>query len=211
MEPPKSSINGRVTDILNGILIIVLIGALLFTLNSFGVKLPFLNKVENDFYMLSDQDDIWLPNKLISAIENLNKLKSPVKLYCSNLYYYKNGENLDFIKTWADQVDARAEISASINQGISDFVGATLPARAAEYSFDTNEYDFIGFNFNNPNIFEEIIRLYLRKTKTFSVFIHKDKYRISAPPRTLSTQVRYYIVRYVNILEIHTFVIFRQI
>lgn len=38
----------------------------------------------------------------------------------------KNGKSLDFIKTWADQVDARAEISASIKQGISDFVGATM-------------------------------------------------------------------------------------
>jgi hypothetical protein len=36
----------------------------------------------------------------------------------------KTGENLDFVKTWADQVDARAEIGASIKQGISDFVGA---------------------------------------------------------------------------------------
>ena len=36
----------------------------------------------------------------------------------------KSGVNLDFIKTWADQVDARAEIGASIKQGISDFVGA---------------------------------------------------------------------------------------
>ncbi len=36
----------------------------------------------------------------------------------------KSGKNLDFIKTWADQVDARAEIGASIKQGISDFVGA---------------------------------------------------------------------------------------
>ena len=38
----------------------------------------------------------------------------------------KRGENLDFISNWADQVEARAEISASIKQGISDFVGAHL-------------------------------------------------------------------------------------
>lgn len=38
----------------------------------------------------------------------------------------KSGENLDFVKTWADQVDARAEIGASIKQGISDFVGAKM-------------------------------------------------------------------------------------
>ena len=36
----------------------------------------------------------------------------------------KSGESLAFVKTWADQVDARAEIGASIKQGISDFVGA---------------------------------------------------------------------------------------
>jgi hypothetical protein len=38
----------------------------------------------------------------------------------------KSGKNLDFIKTWADQVDARAEIAASIKQEIADFVGASL-------------------------------------------------------------------------------------
>ena len=38
----------------------------------------------------------------------------------------KSGRNLDFIKTWADQVDARAEIAASIKQEIADFVGASL-------------------------------------------------------------------------------------
>ena len=36
----------------------------------------------------------------------------------------KQGENLDFVSNWADQVEARAQISASIKQGISDFVGA---------------------------------------------------------------------------------------
>ena len=38
----------------------------------------------------------------------------------------KQGENLDFVSNWADQVEARAQISASIKQGISDFVGAHL-------------------------------------------------------------------------------------
>lgn len=38
----------------------------------------------------------------------------------------KSGKNLDFVKNWADQVDARSEIASSINQGISDFVGARI-------------------------------------------------------------------------------------
>lgn len=67
-----------------------------------GYALSFMDLVQNsgeyDFYAFCDQDDIWLPNKLISAINSLNKLNSHVKLYCSNLYYYKNGENLGLIK-----------------------------------------------------------------------------------------------------------------
>ena len=43
----------------------------------------------------------------------------------------KSGEDLDFVKTWADQVDARAEIGASIRQGISDFVGAKMEGDAS--------------------------------------------------------------------------------
>lgn len=36
----------------------------------------------------------------------------------------KSGKDLDFLQTWVDQVDARAEIAASIKQGVADFVGA---------------------------------------------------------------------------------------
>lgn len=39
----------------------------------------------------------------------------------------KRGENLDFLKTWVDQVDARADIAASINQSVVDIV------KGAEY------------------------------------------------------------------------------
>ncbi len=34
----------------------------------------------------------------------------------------KKGQNLDFLKTWVDQVDARADIAASINQSVIDIV-----------------------------------------------------------------------------------------
>lgn len=34
----------------------------------------------------------------------------------------KKGKSLDFLKTWTDQVDARADIAASINQSVIDFV-----------------------------------------------------------------------------------------
>ena len=52
----------------------------------------------------------------------------------------KSGENLDFIKTWADQVDARAEIGASIKQGISDFVGAHADGDASAVEETVKRY-----------------------------------------------------------------------
>lgn len=46
-----------------------------------------------DYYAFCDQDDIWLPNKLhsaINAIESENLPNTPI-LYGSNLFIYKNG------------------------------------------------------------------------------------------------------------------------
>lgn len=46
-----------------------------------------------DYYAFCDQDDIWLPNKLKTAVEKLKLLKSGPQLYCSNLFIYRNGIN----------------------------------------------------------------------------------------------------------------------
>lgn len=44
----------------------------------------------------------------------------------------KNGKNLDFLQTWVDQVDARAEIAASIKQVIDDKVKASMEATSED-------------------------------------------------------------------------------
>lgn len=44
----------------------------------------------------------------------------------------KQGKDLDFLQTWVDQVDARAEIAASIKQGIADSVTAQMKGKADE-------------------------------------------------------------------------------
>ena len=52
-----------------------------------GVGNSFMELVcsagDADFYAFSDQDDVWLPNKLICAIDRLSQLEGPV-LYTSN-------------------------------------------------------------------------------------------------------------------------------
>ena len=67
-----------------------------------GFAKSFLDLIQNsndyDYYAFCDQDDIWLPNKLSSAVGHLEHLQKSVKLYCSNTYYYKNGENFGLIR-----------------------------------------------------------------------------------------------------------------
>lgn len=52
----------------------------------------------------------------------------------------KSGKNLDFLKTWVDQVDARAEIAASIKQGVADFVGAQLSGDGTDVEEQVERY-----------------------------------------------------------------------
>lgn len=44
-----------------------------------------------DYYAFADQDDIWMQDKLIAAVNMIGEDGKPV-LYCSNQYIYKNGE-----------------------------------------------------------------------------------------------------------------------
>lgn len=60
-----------------------------FAETNVGYKKSFLNLLQlaskADYYSYSDQDDIWLPNKLISAVSQLSSVDSTIKLYSSNL------------------------------------------------------------------------------------------------------------------------------
>ncbi len=57
------------------------------------------NMVAYDYYAFCDQDDIWLPTKLKRAVEKIGELTTDIRLYCSNLYYYKDGINFGLIRT----------------------------------------------------------------------------------------------------------------
>lgn len=48
-----------------------------------------------DYYAFCDQDDIWLPDKLTSAIQQLKAIHSPIALYCSRqIYIDKNDKKI---------------------------------------------------------------------------------------------------------------------
>lgn len=54
------------------------------------LKIVVMNENEYDYYSFADQDDIWLDEKLISAINMICDSKKPA-LYCSNQIIYRNG------------------------------------------------------------------------------------------------------------------------
>ena len=71
----------------------------LITGNNIGWKQSFFKLMQvaaekypvYDYYAFCDQDDIWMSQKISVALEILNTIPTPIKLYCSNLYYYKDG------------------------------------------------------------------------------------------------------------------------
>lgn len=50
-----------------------------------------INSPECDYYAFSDQDDKWLPEKLLRALETLKKMGPGPNLYTSNVRYWENG------------------------------------------------------------------------------------------------------------------------
>ena len=55
-----------------------------------------------DFFAFADQDDIWMPEKISRAIESIESSGNGIRLYCSNLFYYKDGINHGLIRNKAD-------------------------------------------------------------------------------------------------------------
>ena len=53
------------------------------------------------YFAFSDQDDIWLPNKIERALHMFHSSLDQPSLYCSNLYYYKDGVNHGLIRNYS--------------------------------------------------------------------------------------------------------------
>lgn len=53
-----------------------------------------------EYYAFCDQDDVWTPYKLYEATKKMSLLQNPIKLYCSNLLFYKDGINHGITKKY---------------------------------------------------------------------------------------------------------------
>lgn len=67
-----------------------------FSGENLGWRRSFMKLVEvasssYDYYAFSDQDDVWLPNKLRVAVDSIRVKKDEASLYISNLIYWQDG------------------------------------------------------------------------------------------------------------------------
>ena len=72
-----------------------------------------------DYYSFSDQDDVWLEEKLDTAIKSINDTENPI-LYCSNQLIFRNG-NIEGLK-FKEQPELNLMRCVSINE----FYGCTM-------------------------------------------------------------------------------------
>ncbi len=101
-----------------------------------GFAMSFMDLVKNagdyDYYAFCDQDDIWLPDKMKRAVEQLSRVEHNIKLYCSNVYCYKAGKTYGGIHKTAPVFDKYTCLLRAITPGCSMVFSAGLKKLLAE-------------------------------------------------------------------------------
>lgn len=96
-----------------------------------GWRLSFMELLydssEYNYYAFCDQDDIWLPNKLNVAIQYLSSMPAnDPNLYCSNLNYYKDGEQFGLVVKSAPQLSLEFALMRSLAAGCTMVFNSVL-------------------------------------------------------------------------------------
>lgn len=175
-----------------------------------GFAMSFMDLVLNsgnyDYYAFCDQDDIWLPNKLEVAIKQLSTLHSPAKLYCSNSFYYKDGENFGLIKKIKPDYNIYTSLVQNIATGCTivfnrqlkdimlqkmpdyliahDFWAYQVAMIFGEVYYDENSYIYYRQHDNNQ-IGAKTSKYEIWKRRISSFFLSQKRYGISLQAKEL--------------------------
>lgn len=100
-----------------------------------GYKASFMQLLEMsdefEYYAFSDQDDIWMPNKLISAIKKIeNSNKNVASLYCSNCTVVD--ESLNYIRNLHDNENIIPHKGKALVQGFAHGCTMVLNKKARD-------------------------------------------------------------------------------
>ena len=85
---------------------------------------------EYDYYAFADQDDIWLDNKVSSAIQKLEEKDNPA-LYCSNQTIYRNNQTVGLRFVDTPDLSLKGHISKNNVSGCTMIMNRAL----AEYAY----------------------------------------------------------------------------
>ena len=91
---------------------------------------------QSNYYAFSDQDDIWLEDKLSNAIQVLSKLSNPYKLYSSNLIVYRNGKQEGLLRDEKTYTDIYKAMNSSICTGCTMLFNHNLRELVLSHTHD---------------------------------------------------------------------------
>lgn len=98
--------------------------------SNLGFAMSFLtllkNAPESDYYAFADQDDIWLDNKLSTAIEKIKELDSSKCLYCSNLTVFRDNQIGGLMRPVGAEVDEYSCLNRNISTGCTIVFDSSL-------------------------------------------------------------------------------------
>lgn len=118
-----------------------------YTGNNLGFAQSFIDLVlqapDSDYYAFCDQDDIWLSDKLSRAVKSLEALYNPISLYCSNVYYYKDGQTFGGIHKNVQTFDKYTCLVRNIapgcsmvfTKGLKDLIKSAPPRKIIAHDF----------------------------------------------------------------------------
>lgn len=111
----------------------VLVAAMLFAAATSSVfaKAKDNKKIQKQIQIYDRQgfaEDRPIPNWVYAIIDGeRSKVQKELKLDGKQIFVFnQNNEDLDFLKTWTDNVDVRAEVSKSINEAVGQATEAFL-------------------------------------------------------------------------------------
>ncbi len=102
------------------------------------LKYSYLHSKKFDYYAFADQDDIWLPNKLIRGINYIKDKQEPC-LYCSNQILYINNEQKGFRFTKNIPLDLESHILKNEFSGCTMIMNTQLIDVLTEVKFPNSE------------------------------------------------------------------------